>query len=151
MTSFNRFFIFFFFVTLAIFIQRGGFLNIHGIVPNLLLMLFIALIIEGERIGMIVPLVCAMLFSALLIDSFWIIEFGVLGLVIFLFVIARKRFTGNVLADFLLMTLVGEILWYGLLALLGSSVFSITTIAYEFAYTIAMGIPLRFIGKRYLK
>ncbi len=150
MTFFNRFFIFFLLATFAIFIERSGFLNIGGVVPNLLLMLCIALIISHERIGMMVALFSAVLLSAFFVDPFWMIEFGILGVIVLLITLTKKRFTGNNTADIFIMVLVGELLFYGTLSLIHGSMVSLLTIAYEFAYTVAIGIPLWFVGKRYL-
>jgi len=150
MASFNRFFIFFLLATLAIFIERSGFLNVGGIVPNLLLILCVALIVSHERMGMIVALFSAVLISAFFVDAFWIAEFGILGLIVVLLALVRKRLTGSNVADILIMTLAGEILFYGTLAILHGSMVLFITIAYEFVYTAAIGIPLWLVSRRYL-
>lgn len=150
MASFNRFFIFFLLATLAVFIERSGFLNVGGIVPNLLLVVCVALVVSHERMGMLVALFSAVLISAFFVDPFWVAEFGILGMIVLLLALVRKKLTGNDVADILIMTLVGEILFYGALAVLHGSMVSFVTIAYEFVYTAAIGIPLWFVGRRYL-
>lgn len=150
MAIFNRFFVFFLFVTLAVFIQQGGFLNVGGIVPNLFLAISIIGILSGERMGMLIAIFCGVFLSAFFVYPFWMGELGMWGLIILLLTFFRRKFTGSAIADFLLMTLAAELLFYGAFALLNLSTFSLFTLGYEFAYTAILGIPLWLVAKRYI-
>ncbi|MCX6788758.1 MAG: hypothetical protein NTZ36_02645 [Candidatus Jorgensenbacteria bacterium] len=152
MSSFNRFFILFLLATLAIFIQRGGFLNIYGIVPNLVMVFFISRIISGEGFSMIATVFLAVIASAFIVDPFWISEFSIMGAIILIVFGLRKRFTGNAITDLFIMTFLAELLFYGSIRLLNiTSSFSVITVAFEFLYTILVGVPILVLSRRYFK
>lgn len=107
-------------------------------------------ILSGERIGMLIAVFSGVFLSAFFVYPFWMGELGAWGLIILLLAFFRHKFTGSAIADFLLMTLVAELFFYGAFALLNLSAFSIATLGYEFAYTAALGIPLWLAAKRYI-
>lgn len=150
MTAINRFFILFLLITLAFFIQQGGFLSVAGIIPNLLLIVYVAIILAGERMGMFITILFSTFISTFFIAPFWILELGILGGIALVFMFFKRTFTGNKVADFVLMIALGEFLLCGVSALFGISVFSISTLLYEFVYTVAIGAPIVYAISRYL-
>lgn len=148
MTFVNRFFIFFLLATLAIFFQRGGFLNVSGITPNVLLIVFLCLILAHDKLWLIGSVYAALLLSAFFVDPFWLMELSLFGLVVLLIAVIRRWFTGNAIVDLILMTAVFEILFYGALALFHAALFPIVPLLGELLYTVLLGIPMWFLIKR---
>ena len=144
----NRFFIFFLLATLAIFFQRGGFLNVNGITPNLLLIVFLSLILLRDSITLIVSVYLGLLLSAFFVDPFWLMELSLFGPVVLLIALMRKRFTGNAVLDLMLMTAVFELLFYGALSFLHTSALPLFPLFGELVYTVLLGIPLWFAIQR---
>ncbi len=144
----NRFFIFFLLATLAIFFQRGGFLNVGGVTPNLLLIVFLCLILAHDSMTLIVSVYLGLLLSAFFVDPFWLMELGLFGPVVLLIALMRKRFTGNAFIDLMLMTAVFELLFYGVLSLFHTSTLPLFPLLGELVYTILLGIPLWVLIKR---
>ncbi len=144
----NRFFIFFLLATLAIFFQRGGFLNVNGITPNLLLIVFLCLILAHDSMTLIVSVYLGLLLSAFFVDPFWLMELGLFGPVVLLIALMRRRFTGNAFIDLLLMTVVFELLFYGALSFFHTSALPLLPLFGELVYTVLLGIPLWILIKR---
>ena len=144
----NRFFIFFLLATLAIFFQRGGFLNVSGITPNVLLIIFLCLILSRDSIVLIISVYLGLLLSAFFVDPFWLVELGLFGAIVVLIALMRKWFTGNAIVDLILMAATFEVLFYGVLILFHTAMVPLLPLLGELAYTVLLGIPLWFMIKR---
>lgn len=123
----------------ALFVQQSGFLDVYGIAPNLILIMFTALVIGGARWQLLVLLLAGLLVYGGIAESFWISEFALFAGVVALGRAIRDWLTGTAIVDFFILLTGSSCVLYGLRAALHLSPFSFSAFMGDVVYTACCG------------
>ncbi|MFA6407162.1 MAG: hypothetical protein WCV80_00450 [Candidatus Paceibacterota bacterium] len=145
----NRIAVLFLLSVFFFFLQQGGFLSIGGVIPNLILLLFLAYIFIGVVSLALFFFGIAFIVLTLVWVPFWLPEILILLLTLLCIILLRRFFTGNPHIDFFISIVVGTFLFYGLLSLFSISVFSFGSITRELVYSGVIGVCLWMAVKRF--
>ncbi|MFA6365225.1 MAG: hypothetical protein WCW78_02375 [Candidatus Paceibacterota bacterium] len=145
----NRILILFLLSMFFFFLQQGGFLRIYGIVPNLILILFLSYVFIGVSRSTLFFFGIVFIVLTLAWVPFWLPEIAVLFLTLFCIILIRRFLTGNPHIDFFISLVGGTFLFYGFLSLFGISLFSFHSIMRELVYSLAVGACIWMGAKRF--
>ncbi len=138
-------------VAAALYVQLGGFLIAYGIVPNVVLIAFMAFVARGIRWTPLVAVLLGLLVFVFFYIPFWLPEFVMLAACVALARAVPMRLTGNESADFFILVAAGIVLLHAVPAIFGFSAFSLAASAGDFVYTVCLGAVIWFATIRYGK
>lgn len=151
MDKLNRFLVALLIMGLAFLVQKERLLSIGGINPNLLLVLALVFAFTEEKLGVIIPLFLATALIIFTWTPFWIFEALAVLLIAFIIYLIKKFFTGNKLADFLIVIFLISGIFYAVIDINHLSLLSFKLIVWEMLYNLILGVigwlGLRLLGR----
>lgn len=132
------------FLTLLLFLEGVRALQLFGIVPNLILLFFAILLtatVFGEhmRAWTFLALLLGFILISRLLFHFWFEPVAVLSVLSGGMYFVRRKLIGTPFLDFLVFTVAGTILVYGICAALSLAPFHTALVAWELVYNIVLG------------
>ncbi len=134
----------FFVLALLLCFEAARVFEIGGVTPNLLL-IFFAVLFTGTKFGrsltvgecaMYIVFLCA---ASAILFRFWLPEMLVLSSVVAIMYFLRDKAIGTPFIDMLLFLIVGTILFYGALAVVGAGGFFLGIALQDAVYTAILG------------
>jgi len=125
---------------LLLFLQNSQLFSLGGANPNLILIGFLILISLGRfNFLPFLAILAAFVLLAFILMPFWFLEILVLAVLAILFNLLKKFSTGNEFADFLIILIIGTILFYIIIYVPNISVLPWRLALKEIFYNVVLG------------
>jgi len=125
---------------LLLFLQNSQLFSLGGANPNLILIGFLILISLGRfNFLPFLAILAAFVLLAFILMPFWFLEILVLAVLAILFNLLKKFSTGNEFADFLIILIIGTILFYIIIYVPNISVLPRRLALKEIFYNVVLG------------
>jgi len=141
----SRFLILLVLFCLCFIVQESGVLMAWGVLPNLILILFLFVICRGERPAVIGALLFVSVVVAYVRTPFWAGEALAFAGVVAVCAFCYRWLTGNDLFDYAILLLSGSAVLEFLTTLVSSAPFRFVPFFVAVGYTVVLGMVLWFV------